>query len=248
MNSFDKQLNLLREFMNEGFIITDWVLTKEALKLAKNLQAANYSIRYSITKPETEEWYIETDEAIRIGTFGGKWGGKSSDSNVNDTFRQKRRSATTQGYDRMHGHYHNIEHGPNSNEIIKNWGGAARAFAPVQARYGYGKQIMKNIWTQYIVPKENMDWQTQILRLEISELSGIFRHSQKFGGKAPLTDLKYASIPQREIQDMLSRHMVTNSGRRTKIMTNEDYAKGETENNSAFAHNLETLGFLSNEL
>ena len=244
MSSFVKQLKILRSFVNEGFIITDWFLPKETLKIAKSLQAAGYNIRYSKTKPTKEEWDITDTEALRIGTSGGKWGGKSVDSNVNNTFRQKRRSTTSQVYDRLSGHLHNIEHGPNSNEIKKNWGGAARAFAPVQARYGYGKNIMKNIWTQLVIPKENMDWPTQILRLEISELCSIWQHKNKFKGMAPLTDLKYASIPQKEIQSLLSKTLTT-SARRTKIINDEDYAKGDTNNTDSFAHNLETLGFLT---
>tara|TARA_E500000178_G_C16883161_1_gene689979 strand:+ start:120 stop:866 length:747 start_codon:yes stop_codon:yes gene_type:complete len=244
MSSFKKQLEILRSFVNEGFVITDWFLPKESLKAAKKLQAAGYIIRYSKTKPTKEEWDIFDIEALRIGTFGGKWGGKSIDSNVNKTYRQKRRSVTTQGYDRIQGHYHNIEYGPESNEIKKNWGGAARAFAPVQARYGYGKKVMKYVWTQYIVPKENMDWPTQILRLEISELCNIWQHKNKFNGMAPLTDLKYASISQKEIQSLLSK-TITTSARRTKIINDEDYAKGNTNNTNAFTHNLETLGFLT---
>ena len=32
------------------------------------------------------------------------------------------------------------------------------------------KKLLQKLWTQLIIPKENMDWPTQILRLEISEM------------------------------------------------------------------------------
>ena len=238
MSSFDRQLGILKQFINEGFITTDWFQPIETLKTLKKLEACGYVIRHSESKPKGEEWDITNTEALRIGTSGGKWGGKSVDSNVNSTFRQRRRLNTSQPYDRIQGHLHNLEHGPESNEIKKNWGGAARAFAPVQSRYGYGKKILQKIWTQLTIPKENMDWPTQILRLEISELCAIWRHKNKFNDMAPLTDLKYASIPQKELQSMLSK-AITTSSRRTKIINDEDYAKGDTNNTNAFIQNLE---------
>ena len=233
VRTFAEMENQRRRFEKEredAFNYGGFAFAKETLNLIDNLERSKQILQ--------NDEVLKDTEALRIGTSGGKWGGKSVDSNVNSTFRQKRRSNTSQPYDRIQGHLHNLEHGPESNEIKKNWGGAARAFAPVQSRYGYGKKILQKIWTQLTIPKENMDWPTQILRLEISELCAIWQHKNKFNGMAPLTDLKYASIPQKELQSMLSK-AITTSSRRTKIINDEDYAKGDTNNTNAFIQNLE---------
>ena len=131
-------------------------------------------------------------------------------------------------------------YGPNSNEFKKNWSGAQKTWSPVFKKYGYGKKLLDKVWFNFSVPKQNLLFDQQIIRCEIVELAHIINHKHKFDNQAPLSDVKYASTSQRELQDMLILK-TSNSKRLTKIYNDKDYINRETQNCPSFNHNLETI-------
>ena len=231
----------LLEFVNGEIIYTDWLDPVAALKLTKQIEACNYFIQYSKNKPLQNPWDYDKYPSIRIGTSCGKgYGSKGDDQQYDDTYRQKRRKATSQPYDRLHGHIKNMKDGIHSNEYKKNWGAAKRAWSPVFEKYGWGSKLLKNTWICFAIPNDNLLVDQQALRCELVELAHILNHKAKFNNDAPMTDIKYANASQKEMQSLFALKF-NNSGRLTKINNDEEYIDRETQNNSALTHNLETI-------
>ena len=234
-------LQKLLDFVKGEITYTDWLNPITALKLTKHIEACNYFIQYSKTKPKQNAWEYNKNPAIRIGTSCGKgYGSKGDDQQFDDTYRQKRRKTITQPYDRLHGHIKNMRDGVDSNEFKKNWGGAQRAWSPVFKKYGSGSKLLNNVWISFAIPNENLFFDQQIIRCELVELAHIMNHKVKFNNQAPLSDIKYANTSQREVQNLLALKW-NQSGRLTRINNDKDYIDRKTQNNSSLTHNLETI-------
>ena len=231
----------LLEFVNGEIVYTDWLNPFTALKLAKNIEACNYFIQYSKKRPLQNAWDFDKHPAFRIGTSCGKgYGSKGDDQQYDDTYRQKRRKVTSQPYDRLHGHIKNMKEGIHSNEYKKNWGNAQKAWSPVFKKYGWGPKLLERTWISFAIPNDNLLFDQQVLRCELVELAHILNHKVKFNNEAPMTDIKYANASQKEVQNLLALKY-NQSGRLTRISNDKEYIDRETQNNSAFTHNLETI-------
>ena len=223
---------------------TDWFIAPKALEVARRLEGCVYYIAFSKTKPKINPLDFKK-RLIRIGTSCGKgYGSKGTDRQADDTYRQMRRKATSQPYDRLHDHITNLREGTDSNQYIKNHGGAQKSWSPVLKMYGDIKNSLrvnlKHIWIAFAIPNENLLFDQQVLRCELVELTSIANHKYKFNNEAPLSDLKYADKNQKEIQNLLALKF-NQSGRLTRISKDNEYQKRPTQNDNAFHHNLMTI-------
>ena len=113
--------------------------------------------------------------------------------------------------------------GEEANQIKKNIGNLATAWAPVFERYGHGPKLLKNIWINFIVPETGMDFVDSSMACEFLELITISNHKKIFNGSAPLADLKYQSRTDREMRQLIKDKRTESKKRMTRFSNDDDY-------------------------
>ena len=223
---------------SSGFIdgeikYTEWYPWHKYKEIANKLQGCMYTIVHSDKKPTKNPWEWNEKPFIRIGTSCGKGFG-FTDTPTDNKYFNKKGKGTTQPLDRLGDHDVNMRDGMESSQVKKGANGAHKAWPPVFNLYGSGKRLTDNVWVCFGVPKTNLTFDEQSARCEIVEIANIIRHKNKFNGRAPLTDLKYASQTDRELHNkMLSLEKSSGLGRATRISNDNDYLGKVTNNNSA---------------
>ena len=169
---------------------TEWYHSSVALKAANKFDSVQYNIIYSKEKPRNiHPWNWKDSLFIKSGSSSGLGFGFSDDS-MTGKFRTNRRKGTSQPKDRLGDHLVIMNQGEEANQIKKNIGNLANAWAPVFERYGYGPKLLKNVWVNFIVPQTEMDFVESSMVCEFLELITISNHKKIFNGSAPLADLK----------------------------------------------------------
>jgi len=221
------------EFIQGEIKYTEWYPWHKYKEIANKLQGCMYTIVHSKTKPTKNPWEWRDKPFIRIGTTCGKGYG-FTDTMADNTYFNKMSKGTTQPKDRLDDHDVNMKYGMKSNQIKKGTNGAHKAWPPVFNLYGSGKELTDNVWVSFGVPTTNLTFDEQSARCEIIEIANIIKHKNKFNGRAPLTDLKYASQTDREMHNqVISLQKASGLSRKTRINNDDDYMGKQTNNNSA---------------
>lgn len=238
LNRYIKKDNLLQDYE-----FTEWVHSSEARKYANNFESVDYFIVYSIDKPKQKPWEYDEKPMLKIGCASGKGFGMA-DSSMSDKFRTKRRKGTTQPKDRLSDHLVIMEQGPYANQIRKNIGNLKAAWTPVFEKYGWGPKLMKNVWIAFGVPT-SMPFRDSALFCEFMELIAINRHIVTFDGSAPLADLKYQSMSDKERRILIENKDIEIKKRMTRISNDDSYLNKITNNTNNFRKEAADLsGFM----
>ena len=222
--------------LSEALRYTEWYHSSVARAAANKLESVAYYIVYSKDKPNCDSVdYGKQGEGpmIKIGTSSGKGYGMSDDSMV-DKYRTKRRKGNTQPYDRLSDHMVIMRDGPRANQIKKNIGNLKAAWSPVFDKYGFGKKLLKNVWVCFAVPTASMNFRDSSMFCEWTEMMSINHHIHVFQGSAPLADLKYQSMGDKERRDLCVQKESAFKSRDTRFTNNDDYIDKMTNNNQNF--------------
>ena len=222
--------------LSEALRYTEWYHSSVARAAANKLESVAYYIVYSKDKPNCNSVdYGKQGEGpmIKIGTSSGKGYGMSDDSMV-DKYRTKRRKGNTQPYDRLSDHMVIMRDGPRANQIKKNIGNLKAAWSPVFDKYGFGKKLLKNVWVCFAVPTASMNFRDSSMFCEWTEMMSINHHIHVFQGSAPLADLKYQSMGDKERRDLCVQKESAFKSRDTRFTNNDDYIDKMTNNNQNF--------------
>ena len=213
---------------------TEWYHSSVALAAANKFDSVQYNILYSKEKPRNiHPWNWRDNLFIKSGSSSGKGFGMSDDS-MTGKFRTNRRKGTSQPKDRLTDHLIIMRDGEEANQIKKNIGNLATAWAPVFERYGHGPKLLKNIWINFIVPETGMDFVDSSMACEFLELITISNHKKIFNGSAPLADLKYQSSTDREMRQLIKDKRTESKKRMTRFNNDDDYLNAKTNNNQNF--------------
>jgi len=212
---------------------TEWYHSSVALTQANKFESVDYFIVCSEEKPIGHPWEWDQTPMLKIGCSSGKGFGMSDDS-MSNKFRTKRRKGTSQPKDRLGDHLIIMRDGPTANQIKKNIGNLAGAWAPVFEKYGYGPKLMKNVWVCFLVPTESMNFRDSSMFCEWLEIISINEHIHKFQGSAPLADLKYQSMADKERRDLCLQKENAFKSRSSRFANDEDYIDKVTNNSKNF--------------
>jgi hypothetical protein len=127
-----------------------------------------------------------------------------------------------------------MDQGEEANQIKKNIGNLANAWAPVFEKHGYGPKLLKNVWVNFIVPQTGIDFVESSMACEFLELITISNHKKTFNGSAPLADLKYQSRSDREMRHLIKDKRIESKKRITRFNNDDNYLNAKTNNNQNF--------------
>jgi hypothetical protein len=212
---------------------TEWYHSSIALSKANDFESIDYFIVYSKQKPIGHPWGWDNNIMLKIGSSSGKGFGMSDDS-MSNKFRTKRRKGTSQPKDRLGDHLVIMRDGPAANQIKKNIGNLASAWAPVFDKYGYGPKLLTNVWVCFLVPTEAMNFRDSSMFCEWLEIISINEHIHKFQGSAPLADLKYQSYSDKERRVLCLEKEKMFKARSTRFANDDDYIDKITNNSQNF--------------
>jgi len=233
MNGVNTNLLYSSGFIEGEIKYTEWYPWHKYREIANKLQGCMYTIVHSDKKPTKNPWEWDEKPFIRIGTTCGKGFG-FTDTPTDNKYFNKKGKGTTQPLDRLGDHGVNMNDGMESSQIKKGANGAHKAWPPVFKLYGSGKKLTDKVWVCFGVPTTNLTFDEQSARCEIIEIANIIHHKNKFNGRAPLTDLKYAGEKDREMHNrILSLQKVSGLARKTRINNDDEYRGKVTNNNSA---------------
>ena len=232
MSSIGKYLN--HDLIAKDFTYSEWYHYKDVSKAANQFESVVYSIVYSVDKPTVPPNKFTDSPFIKIGTSSGKGYGMSDDS-MSDKHRTKRRKPTTQPQDRWGDHKVIMNLGTEANQIKKNIGNLKAAWSPVFEKYGFGPKLTRNIWVSFLIPNDSMNFRDSSMLCEWMEINSINDHIQKFQGSAPVADLKYQSMSDKERRGLcLQKEKAFKSNRSTRFSNDEDYTDKLTNNSKNF--------------
>ena len=125
--------------------------------------------------------------------------------------------------------------GTEANQIKKNIGNLKAAWSPVFEKYGFGPKLTRNIWVSFLIPNDSMNFRDSSMLCEWMEINSINDHIQKFQGSAPVADLKYQSMSDKERRGLcLQKEKAFKSNRSTRFSNDEDYTDKLTNNSKNF--------------
>jgi hypothetical protein len=213
---------------------TEWYHSSVALEAANKFDSVQYNIIWSKQKPRnTHPWDWKNSLFIKSGSSSGLGFGFSDDS-MTGKFRTNRRKGTSQPKDRLSDHLVIMDQGEEANQIKKNIGNLANAWAPVFEKHGYGPKLLKNVWVNFIVPQTGIDFVESSMACEFLELITISNHKKTFNGSAPLADLKYQSRSDREMRHLIKDKRIESKKRITRFNNDDNYLNAKTNNNQNF--------------
>ncbi len=222
--------------LSESIRFTEWYHSSVAKAEANKLESVDYFIVHSKDKPNCTplEYGNQGEEPmIKIGTSSGKGYGMSDDS-MTDKYRTKRRKGQSQPYDRLSDHMVIMRDGYKANQIKKNIGNLKAAWSPVFEKYGFGKKLLKNVWVCFAVPTTSMNFRDSSMFCEWTEMMSINHHIHVFQGSAPLADLKYQSMGDKERRDLCMQKESAFKARDSRFANDDDYIDKMTNNNQDF--------------
>ena len=227
------KMDKLRELIKA----TEWYHSSIALKRANKFDSVVYLIAWSKDKPTVSPFDWHERPLIKVGTSSGKGYGMADES-MTGKFRTNRRKGTSQPKDRLNDHMVIMSQGKEANQIKKNIGNLAKAWAPVFDQYGYGPELLKNVWVSFLVPTHSMNFRDSSMFCEYIELGQINEHAYRFEGSAPLADLKYQNQSDAERRNLLQKYedqiRTMSKSRQTRFQNDSDYADLETGNWQGF--------------